>query len=192
MGSAGSGTFGTFFSAPPPGYPTSQRVVFRDLSGCVPGANPYLHQGMPNLFGLPVHALSEAAQVRTPFVVPVAATHARSAPATRVDKNGTGSVVRDQRLADYEARLRLEESPLPIPTAGPMASTLRDPGHEHVAQLGADGIDEPPLVGGSASPWACHKERAHQLTVVAILTRTPYVVMRDMSLVMTRPPDDDN
>ncbi len=191
MGSAASATFGTFFSVPLQGYRTSQHVVYRDLIGFERRVKLYLF----GLFGLPVPAPSEAAQVRIPCMVPVAAAWARSSPATRIDRNGTRIVLREQCLADYKSRQRQEESALPISTEGPTASTLRGAGHGRVAQLMANGIDEPSLVGEPANPWgttrsvptSCLPMHGSSLTLVTILARTLCAVVLNLCLGKMRP-----
>ncbi len=91
------------------------------------------------------------------------AGHAQSAPTSRVDRNGTAIVVRDQRLADYVARLGQEHLAMPVP-AGPRPSALCYTGHGHVAHPGADGISDPRVVGEGASAWACHQKCGHKLS----------------------------
>ncbi len=93
VGGTDSTAFGNFFSAHPQGYPTCQHVVLGDMSGHVIGVKPYLHQGVPNLFRLPAAIQAESVQAGTPFVAPVAAVWARSAPTTRVDIDSTGTVL---------------------------------------------------------------------------------------------------
>lgn len=65
---------------------------------------------------------------------------------------GSGTVLRDQCLAKYEARLRQEVFSLNVM---PKASFLRGAGHGRMAQ--PDGIDDPPIVGDPASPSVHHQ-----------------------------------
>ncbi len=47
------------------------------------------------------------------------------------------------------------------------AGVLHGAGHGRVAQPGADGINDHPLVGEPPSPWVCHQECAHKLCAYA-------------------------
>ncbi len=112
---------------------------------------------------------------------------------------GTSTVLTDQRIADYKARLRQEDSALLIPTAGPRTSSLHSTGHGHVIQPGANDIDDPPLVGEPASPG--HATRSlptsglpmlgSSLTVVVILVRTPHTLVQSVPWY-DETSDDDN
>ena len=46
------------------------------------------------------------AQARPPFFTPVAAARTRSTSVARADRDGTGTIFRDQYLASYEAHHR--------------------------------------------------------------------------------------
>lgn len=70
--------------------------------------NPYLHQGTPNLFGLSSPALPEAAQTRAHLVVAVPVMHKKWSSHTG-QWGGAVTALRDQRLANYEAKVRQED-----------------------------------------------------------------------------------
>ncbi len=110
------------------GYPTSQSLVYGYLSSSEIGVNPYLHQGTPNLFGLPASLHAGTVPTRAPYIAPTAAAHARSALTASVDKSGSDTVLQDQRLANYEPRLRQESlvSPTNNAMTGPTTCTALD------------------------------------------------------------------
>ncbi len=66
----------------------------------------------------------------------VTEAHARSDLATQVTKDGMGTTLRDQHLADYEARLRQEDLALLNPNAVNRASALRGTGQGRAARPG--------------------------------------------------------
>ncbi len=74
---------------------------------------------------------------------PLAVVHARSAPAARVDKSGTETALRDQRLANYEARLRQEGTVSTVLNAMVSASTPRGVEHGQMVHLGAESASDP-------------------------------------------------
>ena len=94
------------YSAPPPGKPISQPIIYGDLSSVPVTTNFGSQGGVPNLFGLPAPVPVPA---RASNILPTTAARVRSAPAARVDKSGVDTTLRDQRLANYEARLKQEE-----------------------------------------------------------------------------------
>ncbi len=73
-----------------------------------------------------------------PNTAPTAAARARSAPAATVDKSGTETAVRGQRLANYEARLRQEGSVSSVPNTMASSSALRCIEHGQMINPGAD------------------------------------------------------
>ncbi len=77
---------------------TCQHIVLGDLSG-----RPQGKAGATNLFGLAAPVQSDVAQTRGYSIAPVAAAHARSA---QVDRDGIGTKLRPQCLADYGTRLK--------------------------------------------------------------------------------------
>ncbi len=94
----------------------------------------------------------------------MAAAHARSAPAARVDKNGTETALQDWRLANYEARLKQEGPVLLVLPDVVSASAPRSAEHSQMVHSGADGVSNPLQVGEAVSPWTRHQERAHRLS----------------------------
>ncbi len=109
------------------------------------------HSGVPNLLGLPAPVYAGTVLAGALSTAPMAAAHARGAPAARVDKSGSGTTLRDQRLANYEARLRQESSvPLVLNT---MAGTRVSRGtvHGQVVQTGADGTWKDLAIPGHAT-----------------------------------------
>ncbi len=93
-----------------------------------------------------------------------AAAHAKSAPAARVNKRGTDTALRDQRLAKYEAKLKQEEPVSPVPTAVVSASAPRSAEHYQMAYPGTGSASDPLRIGETASPWTRHQEHAHRLS----------------------------
>ncbi len=53
---------------------------------------------------------------------------------------------------------------MPVPSTEPRPSTLPDAGHGQVAQPVAEGLNNPPVRGGPASPWTRHQKCAHKLS----------------------------
>ncbi len=84
-----------------------------------------------------------------------------------VEKIGPDTVLQDQCLANYEARLRQEGSVSAVPTAMAGASVPRGAGHGLVAQPGIEGFCDPLPMGEPASSWARHQEHAHKLSAYA-------------------------
>ena len=80
---------------------------------------------VPNLFGLPAPVHTGTAPAGASNTVPTAAERVRSTPAAKVNKSGNETALRDRRLANYEARLKQEESDSPVPTAVVSASAPR-------------------------------------------------------------------
>ncbi len=78
-----------------------------------------------------------------------------------VDKSGSDTALQDQRLANYEVRLRQEGSVSPVLNAMAGVSIPHGAGHSQVAQPGADSPCNPLLMAESLSSWTCHQERAH-------------------------------
>ncbi len=66
--------------------------------------------GVANLFGLPAPVYAVTVPVLAPSITPRAAACERSSLAAKVDKSGPDTIIQDQRLANYEARLRQEGS----------------------------------------------------------------------------------
>ncbi len=77
---------------------------------------------VPNLFGLPAPVYAGTVPAGTSNTTPMAAARARSAPAARVNKSGIDTVLRDRRLANYEAKFKQEEPTSPVSTAVVSAS----------------------------------------------------------------------
>ncbi len=98
---------------------------------------------MPNLFGLPAQVYAATVPAGAPSTTPTVAAHARIAPEPRVDKSGSETTPGDQRLANYEARLRQEGSVSPVPNAMAGASDPRGAGPSQVALLRADSVSNP-------------------------------------------------
>ncbi len=96
--------------------------------------------------------------------VPMAAVHARSAPAARVDKSGLDTALRDRRLANYEAKLKQEEPVSPVLTAVVSASAPRSTEHYQMVYPGTGSASDPLCIGETVSPWTRHQECAHGLS----------------------------
>ncbi len=94
----------------------------------------------------------------------MAAAHARSTPAARVDKSGTETALQDQRLANYEARLKQEGSVSVVPNAMASASIPRGAEHSQMVRPGADSASNTLSIGETVSPWTRHQERTHRLS----------------------------
>ena len=99
-----------------------------------------------------------------PNTAPTAAAHARSAPAARVDKSGTGTTLRGQRLANYKARLKQEGSVSQLPNGVAGASAPHGIEHGQMVYLVADSASNRFRVGETVSPWTRHQERDHRLS----------------------------
>ncbi len=151
------------YSAPLSRHPISQPIIYGDLSSG-PATTNFSSQGsVPNLFGLPAPVHAGTVPAGASNTIPMAAAHARSAPAARVDKSGSETALRDRRLANYEARLKQEEPVSLILTAVVSASTLRSAERYQMVNLGAGGVSNPLHVREAVSPWTRHQERAHRL-----------------------------
>ncbi len=129
VGGVTSTAHNILYSAPSCRHPVGQPVRFRDLSSGVVTANPGSHSNVPNLFSLPAPVNAGIVLAGAPNTAPTAAARTGSAPAARVDKSGLDTTLQDQRLANYEARLRQEGSDLPIPNAMAGASIPCSTGH---------------------------------------------------------------
>ncbi len=79
----------------------------------------------------------------------MAAAHARSAPTAWVDKSVSEIALQDQRMAKYEARLRLEGSVLLVPNAMAGPSIPHGAGHSQAVHTGAYSTCNPLQVGES-------------------------------------------
>ncbi len=167
MGGVASTAHHALYSAPPRGHPVGQPIFFGDLGSGAVTTNLGSHSGMPNLFGLPAPVYAGTVPAGAPSTAPMAAAHARSAPVARVNKSGTDTALRDQRLAIYEARLRQGGSVSPVLNAMASASIPRGTGHNQVVHPGVDSASNTLKVGESASTWTCHQERAHRLSACA-------------------------
>ena len=97
------------YRAPLPRNPISQPIIYGDLSSGPVITNLGSQSGVPNLFGLPAPVHAGAVPAGATNTIPTAAARARSAPAARVDKSGIDTALRDQRLANYEAKLKQED-----------------------------------------------------------------------------------
>ncbi len=84
-----------------------------------------------------------------------------------IDNGGTEIALRDQRLANYEAKLRQEDSVSPVPIAMASANAPRSTGHSQMVYPGADSASNTLQVGETVSPWRRHQERAHRLSACA-------------------------
>ncbi len=91
-GSASSGHH-VLYSVPPPINPISQPVIYGDLSSGPLPSNLGFQDGVPNLSGLPTPVHAGTVLTGASNTAPKAAAHARSAPAARVDKGGTETVL---------------------------------------------------------------------------------------------------
>ena len=77
------------YSVPPHRNPISQPIIYGDLSSGPVTMNLGSQSGVPNLFGLPAPVYAGTVPAGQSNTTPMAAAHARSAPAARVDKSGT-------------------------------------------------------------------------------------------------------
>ncbi len=154
----------TLYSAPFRRHPVGQPIVFGDLGSGAVTANLGSHSGVTNLYGLPAPVYAGTVPVGVSSTVPTAAVCTRSALASRVDKSGSETALRDQRLANYEARLSQEGLVSPVPNAMAGASIPCGAGHSQVTQPRANDTCNPLQMGESVSLWTRHKERAHNLS----------------------------
>ncbi len=109
MGSSANAGPHVLYQAPPPRNPISQPIIYGDLSSGPVTMNFGSQGGVPNLFRLPAPVHAGTVPAGATNTVPTAAARARSTPAARVDKSGIDTALRDRRLTNYEAKLKLEE-----------------------------------------------------------------------------------
>ncbi len=69
-------------------------------------------------------------------------------------------ILQDQYLATFEARLRQQGSVSLISNAMTGVGVLHGAGQSHVAQKGAEGIDDPLPLGDPTSPSSCQQKWA--------------------------------
>ncbi len=163
MGSSANAGPHVLYQAPLLRNPISQPIIYRDLSSGPVTMNHGSQGGVPNLFNLPAPVQAGTVPARAINTVPMAAAHARSAPAGRVDKSGIDTTFQDQRLANYEAKLQQEEPVSPVPTAVVSASAPRSAEHYQMVYPGAGSASDPLRIGETASPWTRHQERPQTL-----------------------------
>ena len=144
-------------SAPPRRHPVSQPIIYSDLNSGAVTTNLGSQSGVPNLFGLPAPVYAGTVLVGAPNTAPMAAACARSAPAARGDKSGTETTLRNQLLANYEARLRQEGSVSQVPNAVASTSIPRCIEHSQMVYPGADNASNPLRVRETVSPWTRHQ-----------------------------------
>ncbi len=126
-----------------PALPTTLSTVFH----CTVTTNLGSQSGVPNLFGLPAPVYAGTVLAGAPNTAPTAAARARSAPAASVDKSGTQTALQDQRLTNYEARLRQEDLVSPVPNAMTSASVPCGTEHSQMDHPWADSASNPLRVG---------------------------------------------
>ncbi len=153
--------------APLPRNPISQPIIYGDLNSGPANTNLGSQSGVPNLFSLPAPVHAGTVPAGATNTVPTAAACARSTPAARVDKSEIDTALRDQRLANYEAKLKQVEPVSPIPTAVVSASAPRSAEHYQVVYPGTGSASDPLRIGETATPWTRHQERAHRLSALA-------------------------
>ena len=89
------------------------------------------HSGVPNLFGLPAPFYAGTVMAGAPSAAPMAAAHARSAHAARVDKSGSEAALLYQRLAtmrpDLGRKVRFHWYRMPwlVPASRAVLNTAR-------------------------------------------------------------------
>ncbi len=167
VGGVASTAHHTLYSAPPHRHPACQPIVYGDLGSGAVSMKLGSQSSVPNLFGLPASVYADAVPAGAPNTGSTAAACARSAPAARVDKNGTETALQDQRLAICEARLRQEGSVSPVLNAMASANVPHGTEHGQMVYLGADSARNPLRVGETVSPWTHHQECAHRLFACA-------------------------
>ncbi len=164
MGSSASAGPYVLYQALPPRDPISQPVIYGDLSSGPVTTNLGSQGGVPNLFGLPAPVHAGTVPAGATNTVHTAAARARSAPAAWVDKSGIDTALRERRLANYEAKLKQEETASPVPTAVVSASAPRSAEHYQMAYPGTGSASDPSRNGETASPWTPHQGRVHRLS----------------------------
>ncbi len=172
MGGSANADPHILYRAQLPRNPISQSIIYGDLSSDPVTANFGSQGGVPNLFGLPAPVHAGTVPARATNTVPMAAAHARSAPAARVDQSGLDTALRHQRLAIYEAKLKQEEQVSPVPTAVVSASAPHSTEHYQMVYPGTGSASDPLRIGETASPWTCHQECAHR-NALAYVRRAP-------------------
>ncbi len=152
------------YSAPLHRHPVSRPIIYGDLNSGAVVTNLGSQSGVPNLFGLPAPVYAGTVPAGASNAAPMAAAHARSAPAARVDKSGTETALRDRRLANYEARLRQEGLVLPVLNAVASASNRCGADHSQMVHSGTDSASNPLGVRETVIAWTHHQEHAHRLS----------------------------
>ena len=152
------------YSVPPHRNPISQPIIYGDLSSGPVTTNFGSQGGDPNLFGLPAPVYAGTVPAGTSNSAPTAAVRTRSTPAARVDKSGTETALRDQRLANYEARLKQKGSVSPVLNAVVSARAPRSIEHNQMVHPGAYSVSNPLPVGEAVSPCIRHQQHAHRLS----------------------------
>ena len=142
IGGLASAAHHALYSVPLREHPVSQPIIYGDLNSGTVTKNLGSQSGVPNLFGLPAPVYAGTVPAGEFNTAPMGAACARSAAVARADKIGTETALRDQHLANYEARLRQEGSVSSVQNAVASASIPR--GAEH-SQMG-------PLYGQERSP----------------------------------------
>ncbi len=138
VGGVASATHHALYSAPLRRHPVSQPIVLGYLSSGAVTANLGSQSRVPNLFGLPAPVYAATVPAVAPNTIPMAAASARSAHAARIDKSGTETALQDQRMANYEAKLKQEGSVSPVPNAMVSANAPHGAGHSQMVYPGAD------------------------------------------------------
>ncbi len=152
------------YIAPPFRHPISRPIIYGDLNNGTVLTNLGSQSGVPKLFGLPAPVYAGTVPAGAPNTAPMAAARARSPPAARVDKSGTETALRDERLANYQGRLGQEGSVSPVPNAVAYASAPHSAEHSQMVHLRADSASNPLQLEETVSPWTRHQERAHRLS----------------------------
>ncbi len=135
VGGVTSTAHNSLYSAPPYRHPVGQPIVFGDLGSGAVTANLGRRAVCPTCSACLLQFM--LGQCRLGHLTPLqcmAAVCARSAPAARVIKIGSETALRDQRLANYEARLRQEGSVSPVPNPMVDASVPHGVGHSQFTQ----------------------------------------------------------
>ncbi len=164
VGRLGNAGHHALYSVPPHRNPISQPIIYGDLSSGPVTMNFSSQGGVPNLFGPPAPVYTGTVPAGASNTAPTAAAHARSAPALRVDKSGTETVLQDRRLANYEASHKQVGSVSPVPNAVVSASVPCSVEHSQMVHPGTDSVSNPLRAGEAVSPWTCHQECAHRLS----------------------------
>ncbi len=153
VGGLASAAHHALYSVPPCRHPVSRPIIYGDLNSGPVTMNLVSQSGVPNLFGLPAPVYAGTVPAGALNTAPKAAACARSVPVARDDKSGTETALRNRRLANYEARLRMEGSFSPVPNAVVSASIPHGAEHSQMVHPGADSASNPLRLGETVSPY---------------------------------------